>query len=240
MELNGTFRRQPLDAIFAPRNVAVIGATENANSVGRTLLWNLISSPFGGTVFPVNPKRTERAGHQGLPRDRDVPEQVDLAVIVTPAPTVPGVIGECVDAASRARSSSPPASRRSAPEGAELEQRVLEQARRGRMRIIGPNCLGVMSPLTGLNATFASGMARPGQRRLHQPERRALHRRARLELREQVGFSAFVSTGSMLDVGWGDLIDYLGNDPHTTEHPHLHGVDRRRARRSSRRRARWR
>ena len=78
--------RQPLDAIFAPRNVAVIGATEKAGSVGRTILWNLISNPFGGTVFPVNPKRPSVLGIKAYPSIAAVPEQVDLAVIVTPAP----------------------------------------------------------------------------------------------------------------------------------------------------------
>ena len=89
MELKGMFRRHPLDTIFAPRNVAVIGATEKEDSVGRTLLWNLISNPFGGTVFPVNPKRNNVMGIRSYPSIGDVPDQVDLAVIVTPAPTVP-------------------------------------------------------------------------------------------------------------------------------------------------------
>src|SRR4028118_1370348 len=89
---------QPLDAIFAPNNVAVIGATEKAGSVGRTLLWNLISSPFGGTVFPVNPKRSSILGIKAYPNIQSVPDRVDLAVIVTPAPTVSGIIGECVAA----------------------------------------------------------------------------------------------------------------------------------------------
>src|SRR5689334_25018523 len=84
--------RQPLDVIFSPRNVAVIGATETPNSVGRTLLWNLVSNPFGGTVFPVNPKRPSVLGIKAYQSIKDVPEQVDLAVIVTPAPTVPGII----------------------------------------------------------------------------------------------------------------------------------------------------
>ena len=88
------YERQPLDAIFAPKNVAVIGATEKAGSVGRTLLWNLISSPFGGTVFPVNPKRPSVLGIKAYPNIAAVPEPVDLAVVVTPAPTVPGVIAE--------------------------------------------------------------------------------------------------------------------------------------------------
>ena len=84
-----TYRRHPLDAIFAPRNIAVIGATERANSVGRTLLWNLISHPFGGAVFPINPKRSNVLGIRSYPTIADTPDQVDLAVIVTPARTVP-------------------------------------------------------------------------------------------------------------------------------------------------------
>ena len=82
--------RRPLDAIFAPRAVAVIGATEKAGSVGRTILWNLISNPFGGTVYPVNPKRPNVLGIKAYPTIADVPEPVDLAVVVTPAATVPG------------------------------------------------------------------------------------------------------------------------------------------------------
>src|SRR5688500_1450801 len=87
-----TYRRHPLDAIFSPTSVAVIGATEREGSVGRTLLWNLISHPFGGTIYPINPKRNNILGIRAYPAIGDVPEPVDLAVIVTPAPTVPGVI----------------------------------------------------------------------------------------------------------------------------------------------------
>src|SRR5215470_4452852 len=92
------FEANPLDAIFAPKNVAVIGATETEGSVGRTLVWNLISNPFGGTVFPINPKRPSILGIKAYPNIAEVPAQVDLAVISTPAATVPGIIGECVAA----------------------------------------------------------------------------------------------------------------------------------------------
>src|SRR5919199_2787890 len=91
-------RQQSLDAIFSPANVAVVGATEAQGSVGRTLLWNLISNPFGGTVFPVNPKRPSILGIKAYPSIGAVPEPVDLAVVVTPAHTVPSVIEECVEA----------------------------------------------------------------------------------------------------------------------------------------------
>src|SRR2546423_14193931 len=90
-------RRPPLQSFFAPTSVAVIGATERAGSVGRPILWNLISTPFGGTVFPVTPERRSVLGIKAYPNVAALPEPVDLAVVVTPAPTVPGVIGECAD-----------------------------------------------------------------------------------------------------------------------------------------------
>src|SRR5258707_13239950 len=92
------FEPNPLDAIFVPKNVAVIAATETQGSVGRTILWNLISNPFGGTVFPVNPKRPSILGIKSYPSIKEVPSKVDLAVLVTPAPTIPDLISECVDA----------------------------------------------------------------------------------------------------------------------------------------------
>jgi acetyltransferase len=207
--------RQPLDVIFAPRNVAVIGATETPNSVGRTLLWNLIQSPFGGTVFPVNPKRPSVLGIKAYPNIAAVPEKVDLAVIVTPAGAVPQVVGECADAGVKGAIIISAGFKEMGPPGVELEARVLAAARRGKMRLIGPNCLGVMNPLTGLNATFAAGMARPGNVAFISQSGALLTAILDWSFRELVGFSAIVSTGSMLDVGWGDLIDHLGNDPHT-------------------------
>jgi acetyltransferase len=204
-----------LDAIFAPKTVAVIGASEKLDSVGRTILWNLISSPFGGTVFPVNPKRPNVLGIKSYPSIGAVPEQVDLAVIVTPAPSVPDVIGECVEAGVRGAIIISAGFKEIGPAGAELERRVLEQAKRGRMRLIGPNCLGVMSPFTGLNATFAGEIARPGSVGFISQSGALCTAILDWSVREHVGFSAFVSIGSMLDVGWGDLIDYLGDDPYT-------------------------
>jgi acetyltransferase len=207
--------RQPLDSIFTPKNVALIGATENPGSVGRTVLWNLISNPFGGTVFPVNPKRASVLGIKAYPNIATVPEKVDLAVLVTPAPSIPGLIGECVDAGVKAAVIISAGFKELGAPGIELERKVLEQARRGRMRIIGPNCLGVMNPGFGLNATFAAGMARPGNVAFLSQSGALLTAILDWSFKEQVGFSAFVSTGTMLDVNWGDLIDYFGNDPRT-------------------------
>ncbi|MFS0513718.1 bifunctional acetate--CoA ligase family protein/GNAT family N-acetyltransferase [Nostoc sp. UIC 10607] len=210
-----TEKANPLDAIFAAKSVAVIGASEKADSVGRTLLWNLISNPFGGTVFPVNPKRHSILGIKAYPTIFDVPELVDLAVIATPAPTVPSIINECVDAGVKGAIILSAGFKEAGAEGVALEQQILEQAHRGKMRIIGPNCLGVMSPRTGLNATFASTMARPGNVGFISQSGALCTAILDWSFRENVGFSAFISLGSMLDVGWGDLIYYLGDDPHT-------------------------
>ena len=133
--LHGT--RQPLDCFFGPRNVAVIGATETAGSVGRTLLWNLISNPFGGTVFPINPKRSNVLGIKAYPTIAAVPEKVDLAVVVTPASTVPLIIGQCADAGVRSAIVISAGFREAGAAGMELERAMLAEARRGKMRIIG-------------------------------------------------------------------------------------------------------
>lgn len=205
----------PLDVFFTPRRVAVIGATEAAGSVGRTIVRNLINHPFGGIVFPVNPRRPSVLGIQAYPTIADVPGVVDLAVIVTPAPTVPEIVGQCADAGVKGAIVISAGFKECGPSGVELERQILAQARRGHLRLIGPNCLGVMSPLTGLNATFAGAMARPGRVAFISQSGALCTAILDWSLREHVGFSAFVSIGSMLDVGWGGLIDYLGNDPHT-------------------------
>jgi acetyltransferase len=208
-------RQHPLDVFFAPERVAVIGATENPGSVGRTLFWNLISNPFGGVVFPVNPKRSHVLGVKAYRNIRAIPERVDLAVVVTPAVAVPQVIGECVEAGVKGAIIISAGFKEMGPAGAQLEQETLAQARRGKLRVIGPNCLGVMSPTTGLNATFAAAMARPGNIGFISQSGALCTAVLDWSLREMVGFSAFVSIGSMADVGWGDLIDYLGDDPRT-------------------------
>jgi acetyltransferase len=208
-------QHQPLDAIFAPRNIAVIGATEKTGSVGRTILRNLYNNPVGGTIFPVNPKRPSILGVKAYPDIKSVPEQVDLAVIVTPAPSVPGIISDCVDAGVKGAIVISAGFKEIGADGARYEQEILKEARRGNLRLIGPNCLGVMRPSFGLNATFASGMAKPGNVGFISQSGALCTAILDWSLRENVGFSAFVSVGSLLDVGWGDLIYYLGNDPQT-------------------------
>jgi acetyltransferase len=208
-------KRHPLGAFFSPRTVAVLGATESAECMGRTVLWNLVTNPFGGTVFPVNPEHTSVLGIKAYPSITAVPEKVDLAVIATPPESVPDLIAECVDSGVKGAIILSSGFKEMGPAGLKLEETILSKARRGMMRVIGPNCLGVMSPLTGLNATFAVGMARAGNVAFISQSGALCSAVLDWSLREMVGFSCFISVGSMMDVGWGDLIDYLGDDPRT-------------------------
>ncbi len=208
------FERDSLGAIFAPKSVAVIGATEREGHVGRTVLWNLISNPFGGTVYPINKRHRQVLGIKAYKSIGEVPETVDLAVIVTPAPTVPGVVAECVAAGVKGAIIISAGFKEAGAAGVELEREIAALAH-GKMRLIGPNCLGVMRPRTHLNATFASAMARPGSVAFISQSGALLTAVLDWSFRENVGFSACVSVGSMLDVNWGDLINFLGDDPHT-------------------------
>jgi acetyltransferase len=215
MAASASFETSPLHVFFAPRSVAVIGATEKAGSVGRSILWNLISSPFGGTVYPVNAKRGSVLGIKAYPSIKDVPAKVDLAVIITPAGTVPALVRECGESGVRGVVVISAGFREIGAEGAALERLVVEEAQRFGIRLIGPNCLGVMCPISGLNATFAQTMARPGNVGFLSQSGALCTAVLDWSLREQVGFSAFMSTGAMADVNWGDLIDHLGSDPNT-------------------------
>src|SRR5512146_2243434 len=207
--------RHPLDDIFKPKSVALIGASERPGSVGRNVLWNLLSNPFGGTVFPVNPNRPSVLGIRSYGSVAVIPEEVELAIITTAAPTVPDVIEECATAGVRAAIVISAGFRETGPAGAALEEEITKRLRGHRMRIIGPNCLGVMNPMTGLNATWAQTIARPGNVAFISQSGALCAAILDWSLREMVGFSAFVSVGSMLDVGWGDLIDYFGDDSRT-------------------------
>ena len=207
--------REPLDAIFNPRSVAVVGATEKEGSVGRTILWNLLSSPFGGTVYPVNPTRPAILGVKAYPSISAIGEPVDLAVIVTPAKTAPGLIEECGQAGIKGVIIISAGFKEIGPEGVELERLVLEGVRRHGIRLIGPNCLGIMNPIGRMNATFAADICKPGRVGFISQSGALLTAILDWAAHENVGFSSIVSLGSMLDVGWGDVIDYMGNDPNT-------------------------
>lgn len=204
-----------LDLIFLPKNIAVIGAKDNVGSVGRTLLLNLISGKFQGKIYPINPKRSHVLDLPAYPRVQDVPEPIDLAVIVTPAKTVPGIVRDCVEANVKGIIIISAGFKELGPEGVLLEQEVLDAVRGKNIPIIGPNCLGVMHPATGLNASFARGIALPGNIAFISQSGAMCTAVLDWSFTERIGFSAFGSIGSMIDVGWGDLIRYFGNDPLT-------------------------
>lgn len=205
----------PLDALFLPKSVAVIGAKDEAGSVGSTIVNNLKNDKFKGKIYPINPKRKEVWGLPCYPSIADVPEQVDLAVIVTPAATVPKLVAECTAAHVKSCIIISAGFKELGPSGIKLEEEILFHARKGKMPIIGPNCLGVMNPIHGLNATFARGMALPGNLAFISQSGAMCTAVLDWSYKEKIGFSSFVSIGSMADINWGTLIDYLGNDPHT-------------------------
>lgn len=204
-----------LDAMFAPRSVAVIGATSRPATVGRTIFENLLHGGFHGKVYAVNSKHPEVLGVKTYPSIRDIPEAVDLAVVATPAATVSQIIAECVSAGVKSAVVISAGFRELGEKGAALEQQIQEHLRRSPMRLIGPNCLGIMNPAIGLNATFAKDVPKAGSVAFLSQSGALLSAILDWSHREQVGFSTIVSTGSMLDVGWGDLIYYFGDDPRT-------------------------
>ena len=206
-------RDSSLGSFFRPKTVAVIGASEKPGGVGRALLENL--GTFSGTLYPVNAQRDVVLGKKAYRDIGSVPTKVDLAVIATPAVTVPGIIAECAAAGVQAAIVISAGFKESGAGGTELEQRILEAARGTPLRVIGPNCLGVMAPHINLNATFSKDMARTGNVAFLTQSGALGTAIIDWSLKEKVGFSAFVSIGSMLDIGWGDLIRYLGNDPQT-------------------------
>jgi len=208
-------KKQSLEALFAPESIAVIGATDRVGTVGRTVLQNLLNPAFHGRVYPVNPQRSEILGVKSYKRISDVPEPVDLVVLATPAVTIPGLIGECIDAKARSAVVISAGFKERGAEGVALEQQIQEQLKRSSLRLIGPNCLGVMNPLLGMNATFAKDAPKGGSVAFLSQSGALLTAILDWSYKEEVGFSAIVSTGSMLDVGWGDLIYHFGDDPHT-------------------------
>jgi acetyltransferase len=215
LERAGAVSSPSLDAFFLPKSVAVVGASERPGTVGQTVLRNLVESEFRSKTYPVNPNHPELLGLKAYKTIADVPVKVDLVIVATPASTVPKIIGECVDAGVKSAVVISAGFRERGQDGAALETKILEQLRRGTMRLIGPNCLGIMNPTDGLNATFANDPPLAGNVAFLSQSGALLTAILDWSMREHVGFSGIVSTGSMLDVGWGDLIDYFGNDPNT-------------------------
>jgi acetyltransferase len=207
--------RPSLGVFFAPERVAIFGATEAPDSAGRAIMANLIRHPCGATLFPINPKRAGVLGIKAYPRLEAVPLPIDLAIVATPAPTVPGIIGECVASGVKGAIILSAGFRECGPAGAELEQQIAAQLRHGNLRVLGPNCLGVACPRTGINATFAPAMVRRGNVGFLSQSGALLAALLSEDLPERVGCSTFISLGSMVDLGWAEWLAYLGDDPQT-------------------------
>ena len=204
-----------VDRILNPRSVAVIGASDKENTVGYSLTRNLVQGSYRGPTYLVAVRAREILGQKSFGSIRDVPEAVDLALIATPAASVAEVVEECGQAGVRGAVILSAGFKEIGPTGKALEDRVFEVARAQHVRVVGPNCLGVVRPSLGLNATFLNLMPRPGNIAFISQSGALGSAVLDVAIHDNVGFSAFVSVGSMIDVDFGDLIDYFGSDPHT-------------------------
>ena len=204
-----------LDRIFNPKSIAIVGASEEEGTVGYALMRNLIELKFQGDIYPVNIRKTEILGYNAYPSVEQIPERVDLAVIATPARTVPDVVEQCGKAGIMALVIISAGFKEIGPEGKALEERILEIKSKYGLRIIGPNCLGVIRPSINLNVTFISKMPKPGNIAFISQSGALGSAILDWAIHENIGFSNFVSIGSMIDVDFGDLIDYFGTDPKT-------------------------
>jgi acetyltransferase len=206
---------QGIAPFFEATSVALIGAGERDGSLGAVLLANLTESGFKGPIYPVNPHHDTVQDRRCYPSIGSVGASVDLAVIVTPAATVPGVLEECGVAGIRAAVVLSAGFRETGDEGRELEQSVLSIARQHGIRFIGPNCLGVMRPDIGLNATFSPVMAEPGRIALVSQSGAMCTAMLDWAVPRNVGFSCVISSGIAADVDFGEILDYLVFDPKT-------------------------
>jgi acetyltransferase len=207
--------RVGLNSLFLPKSIAVIGATDRPGTVGQSLLSNLLEAKYPLKLFAIHPTHQQVLGLPTYKHIGDVEGGVDLAIVITPAQSVPEIIGECVDARVRSAVVISAGFREQGHEGALLEEQIKKHLRRGSLRLIGPNCMGFMNPIVGLNATFAKTMPNKGTVAFLSQSGALQTAILDWSRQEHVGFSAIVSTGSMVDIGWGDLIYHFGDDPHT-------------------------
>jgi acetyltransferase len=205
-----------LDRIFKPQRIALVGVTQNPRSVGGKVLTNLVSGGFRGVVYPVNPSLEAVMGIQCHPDVRSLPRPPDLAVICVPAAQVPDLVRECGEAGILGIIIVSAGFKETGPAGKELEDRVLAEASRwSGMRIVGPNCLGVIAPGQSLNASFAAAMPPKGRIAFISQSGALCTSVLDWALQEKIGFSYFVSIGNTIDVDFADLIDYFGEDEPT-------------------------
>ncbi len=205
-----------LDSIFKPKVIACIGASDRQESVGYAVMHNLLQGGFEGKIYPVNPKHKTVQGVTAYKSVKKLPKKPDLAVIVTPAHTVPGIVEECGEAGVGGVLIISAGFKEAGEAGQQMLEQIAETSRRYGMRIIGPNCLGFINPVMGINASFATKMAQKGNIAFISQSGALCTSILDWSLDQSVGFSHFVSIGSMMDVGFAELIDYFGMDNATS------------------------
>ncbi len=207
---------ETLDKIFKPQRIALVGVTTNPRSVGGKILSNLITGGYRGVVYPINPAVEAVMGIPCFTDVKSLPRTPDLAVICTPAPQVPEIVADCGQAGITGIVIISAGFRETGPDGWALEEQILcEKQRHPGMRILGPNCLGVISPGFNLNASFAGAMPLKGHIAFISQSGALCTSILDWSLEEKIGFSNFVSIGNALDIDFGDLIDYFGEDENT-------------------------
>jgi acetyltransferase len=202
-----------LKRIFNPHQVAVVGASEKAGTIGNALMKNLVDGGFSGTVLPVNPNYQISHGQACVESVSALETGVDLAIIATPIHSVAEIVGQCVEKKIGGAVIISAGGKEVGEAGREIEEKIRHIAKDGGLRIVGPNCMGIIRPGVNLNASFASEMPVSGNLAFVSQSGAICTSILDLALKERIGFSHFVSIGSMLDVDFGDMIDYLGNDP---------------------------
>ena len=204
-----------LAPLFTPQSVVLFGASDRADSVGGVVFRNLLTSGFEGRIYGINPKRAEVQGHKAYSSLDDIDDTIDLAVVATPAKSIPAIVEACGERGIRMMLILSAGFRETGPEGRKLEDRVTQMVRRYDIRLMGPNCLGIIRPDKGLNITFGNNNAQPGN--LAFVSQSGAICTAILDWAEKngIGFSAVVSSGIAADLGFGDYLDYLVSDPKT-------------------------
>jgi len=204
-----------LKPLFEPESIALFGASERANSVGAVVLRNLLEGKFRGTIFPVNPKHDSVQGQRCYRSVDEIGHSIDLAVVAAPAPAVPGIIEDCGRRGIRFAVILSAGFREIGRQGRELEDQVMSIARRYGLRFVGPNCLGIMRPKTGFNATFNKGGAYPGKLALVSQSGALCTAILDWAYSQEIGFSSVISMGISADIGFGEVLDYLLYDRQT-------------------------
>jgi acetate---CoA ligase (ADP-forming) len=206
-----------LDSLFAPKSIAVIGASNREGSVGRAVFTNILLNEYTGTVYPVNPKDRSISGVRAYQSISDLPESVDLGVIVVPASAVSSVTEQCGKKGVKGLIIISAGFKEVGGDGVDLERQVLSLAQKYSMRLVGPNCLGAINTDTGvrLNASFASQMPVRGSIAFASQSGALGEAVIDYATGEGIGFSKFISLGNKADVSENDVLEYLGDDPQT-------------------------